>query len=324
MTPAMARGWISPLLALVLNGCISVPDDTWNQQEARVLEMRGWEPDFDGVRQDELENHVREEINAPIEFHGLVFDDQGEPIAGLPVKVTLFDEIIQPFRSPYFGWTNLHNVQTDAKGRFQVSGRTGAALIVSVTSADYWDVDEHRAQRVYYYSDFRRAQNKHPLPLTSSAPATFQLKPKPEEAKTELIRMGSITLPIGEEIGLSLGRPRHPVDAELADLLVTLKMDEPDSEDRYNWQLQVRVPGGGIQRVHTLFTDQAPAEGYQQGLRFGSSAGAGNWSHREELLCFMRTADGNFAAVTLRVRTRGQPFINVTGKINPHGLRYLD
>lgn len=38
----------------------------------------------------------------------------------------------------------------------------------------------------------------------------------------------------------------------------------------------------------------------------------------------MRTADGNFAAVTLRVRTRGQPFINVTGKINPHGLRYLD
>ncbi len=309
---------------LTLGGCITTPRDTYSLFDIASLQARGWEPDFGGINRGEIEQEVRAEIATPLEFHGLVLDELGQAIAGHPVKAVIFDRVLHPFQSPYFGWSSLGDIRTDSEGRFDFSGLEGAALVVSVSNEEYWDVDDKRAQRIFYYSPSRRDSNLHPLPTARDAPAIFRLDRKPEAAGTELVRLGSILISPGEVAGIALRRPRYTVDVDDADLLVELLRGQPGDDGRYDWRLQVRAPGGGIQSVHSLFSDQAPEGGYLDALELGFDADHPQWNHRAELLCFLRTRKGNYASLTLRVRTLERPFVAISGKLNPHGERYLD
>ena len=177
------------LLPLILSGCIVVPEDTENQREVAILQRGGWAPDLGPLGGDDLENRVRMEIETPIEFHGLVHDENGQPVPEMPVKILVFDRVLEPFHSPYFGWTHVRGVSTDKQGRFSVTGRRGAALVVSVSAREYWDVDEKRAHRVYYYSPYRLSDNTHSLPVDKDQPALFRLDRKPENVRADLVRL---------------------------------------------------------------------------------------------------------------------------------------
>jgi len=314
--------WCLP--ALLLAGCVSTPEDTYSSADLATLRERGWHPDFYNVSASQLEDRVRREVATPVSFHGLVVDERGSPIADHPVRVTLFDRVLHPFESPYYGWVSLPELRTDRDGGFSITDHEGAVLIVSVSDASYWDIDEGRAQRVYYYADARLRENTHPLPLEEDAPAVFRLARRPEQARTTLVRLGSIRLAPGRTAGIALDHPRYTVAPELADLRVNLRLGPRRDDGRYDWTLEIHVPGGGIQRATTLFLDRAPDSGYDTDLSFGYAAKDTDWRHRAELQCFLRTAEGQYAALTFHARTLEEPFVSISGKVNLHGGRILD
>ncbi len=310
--------------AVLLSACVTTPEDTYSSADIEALRERGWQPDVGSLSAGQLEARVQAEVATPITFHGLLLDAAGEPIVDHAVGATIFDRPLHPFESPFYGWVSLNDLRTDRHGRFSITDRQGAALVISVTDENYWDIDEGRAQRVYYYAPARLGENAHPLPTDPDEPAVLRLGRKPAEARTELVRLGAIRLTPGKTVGVALDRPRYPVEAEAADLLLRLDRDDTTGGRAYHWSLTVQVPGGGIQRARTLFLDQAPEGGYASELTFGHDAGDDAWRHRGEMLCFIRTAGGNYASLKFRVRTLEQPFVSISGKRNPHGERYLD
>ncbi len=321
----MHRSGITALiLSVALTACVTTPEDTYSTADLALLQERGWEPNFDGITPANLEAHVRAEIATPIVFHGLVLDESSNPIPDHPVSIVVFDRVLSPFQSPFFGWTTLQGIRTDRDGRFSLTDLRGAAVVVSVGDRDYWDIDEGRAQRVYHYSTWRLAENEHMLPVDPQSPAVFHLDRKPERARTTLVRLGSITLPLDAQTGIALNRPRYPVEPGVADLLLHFTREPANVDGRFSWRLRITTPDGGIQRVQTLFTDQAPAEGYLQQLDIGYEASAQGWNHRVDIPCFVLTGEGHYASLVLRVRTLETPFVAVSGKLNPHGERYLD
>ena len=311
------------ICAALLCSCVSTPEDTYSLRDVKILQRRGLGPDFGDSSVEAIREQVAREVASEINFYGIVIDEHGQPVTEHPVEIVLFDRLLEPFESPYYGWSYVTDIRTDKHGKFEVRDQRGSAMIISVAHEEFWDADEGRAQRVYYFSQERLQENTHSLP-TAEAPAVFRMVSKPPEARTELVRLGSIVVPVGETVGIALDRPRYTVPLTSAELRVQLDVGDTDEAGQYDWRLSIGVPGGGIQPVHTLFTDQAPEDGYMDELVLTQEAGSSGWKHRDEIFCFLRTADGDYASLTIRARTREKAFLNIYGKRNPHGERYLD
>ena len=312
-------------LAILISACVSTPDQTQSNREVGLIQQIGWEPSiFDTSRRD-FKQTAQQAVNSPIQFHGLVTSERGNPVANLPVEIIVFDRLLDPFVSPYFGWTKLLDICTDNAGRFSITKRQGAALVVTVRHPDYWEENDQNAVRTFLYADQLAYENEHPLPTSRQTPAVFTMIRKPPEAYPEKVSTGTIEIPHQKAIGIKLlGNSRASVPIEEAELVMQLSKGPPADSENYDWALTVQVPGGGIQTLKGLFETQAPESGYEPQLTLGIEAEAANWDHRGEWYCYIKTAAGNYGLLEIRVRTRNRSFVALEGTLNTMQARYID
>lgn len=273
---------------------------------------------------ESLISYVEEALKTPIVFHGLVLDRFGEPIPNRPVKATVFDQKLDPLVWPYLGWTRITGLSTDQQGRFVIKDINGARLAVAIDDDDFWDINDESGERVFYYADADHDQNVSPLPVTADTAAIFVLEEIPVEYRANPINLGAIALQPSQTIGINLHRPRYAVPSEEADLLVEFTKSVAYDNSPFDWRVSISVPAGGIQTTPDLYGKRAPETGYSESLTISAGAEDENWSTRREILCFLKTSEGHYAHLQLKIRTNDTtPFIAVMGHTNEFGNPFL-
>ena len=276
------------------------------------------------VSHESLISYVEEAINTPTVFHGLVLDQSGQPVSNHPIKATVFDQKLDPLVWPYLGWTRITGLSTDRQGRFVIKDRNGARLTVAIDDDDFWDINDESGERVFYYADADNEQNVSPLPVTADTAAIFVLEEIPVEYRANPVNLGAIMLPASDTIGINLHRPRYGVALDEADFLVELTKSETLSDGRFDWQITITLPAGGIQATPELYSRRTPETGYSESLTIVADAEDENWSTRREILCFLKTAGDQYAHLELKMRINDRtPFIAVMGHTNEFGNPFL-
>lgn len=304
-------------------GCVTTAEQTASQNDIRVFGQVVSLPDiFTQTREEELETLAREMVETPIQFYGVVTDEDGQPIADAEVALLVFDRLVDPFTYPYLSFTEVPSVRSRPDGTFSVTGIEGAGLHVTVKKAGFKPVSP--SQRVYVYAEAIRDGDV-VLP-TQAEPAVFTFEPRPPEAETRRVATGALQLPgDGAPLDVSLRQVSpYGIDADRRDLEVICSRDVQTQGENFTWKCRVTVPGGGVQPVRQIAFDRAPEQGYAEAIELGYRADDPDWDHRARRSLFLRLADNTYAWVVFRMRMRGDFFVAFDGVWNPTGSRLVD
>jgi hypothetical protein len=310
-------------LAGALTGCVTAAKQSASQSDiswfARTLDQDA----FSEVDPEEFMETAEEALETPIEFHGIVVSDEGNPLKGVRVTATIFDHLVDPFEFPYFAFTTREPVFTDDQGRFRFTKEQGAGMYVLVEAPGYAPVTAPRKLFVYAES----LDPTLPLPRTADAPAEFVFEIRPPEAELRPIHTGALRF---EDDGVPLEaslRELAPYGVEpgTGDAVIscqrTLENAAPDA--RYDWWCDLTIPGGGFQPFR-INMDQAPESGYVENGRLEMKVDDERWDDRADRDLVVRFADGMYGFVRVSMRMDGDFYVAFDGVWNPTGSTWLD
>lgn len=249
----------------------------------------------------------------PISFVGKVVDEKGEAVPGATVEWRANNN-----PDPTGVGTNGAG-RSDERGVFRVSSN-GIALFVKVSKADYYTVNEGNGNLHGSSGEFSNASvlgnTDNPMG-TERAPATFVLRKRGTGVFLLHVNERPVKIPkdgTPVEIALDTGRT---VASGHGHLRIECWTEDQltDGHGSYPWRCRISVPGGGLAYRQNEFDFQAPVEGYQASDEMQPDKL--KWSPIGERQYFIKTGDGHFARVSLRIRTGGDHFAVVDSYLNP-------
>jgi hypothetical protein len=251
----------------------------------------------------------------PINLYGKVIDQHGEPVPAANVEYSVLSFENQP----------KGQLSGNADGTFEITGHRGASIAVWVSKNGYRrlpgvDGEVGSDHRFAYGSKQSPTSSPHaPIVFTLQKPGVIEPLIHAEERNYRLPRDGSPT-----EIDLHPGGNRaHRVVLRCWNKELEPR---PQTEQRYDWRLEITVPGGGIAERKDIMAFEAPASDYEPKASIEMPVNAKpHWSASAERSYFIRFEDNTFARVALRMRARGDHFIVWESHLNPKaGSRNLD
>jgi hypothetical protein len=286
----------------------------------------------DGVSSEEWESFLADCTffaamdNMPIQFFGKIEDQNGVPVQGATVRVSvtsyLEDASVQWATGGGETVDQLIDLVTDESGYFVLNGVRGRSLdINSITKVGFKDVPKHRS---YTYGE-RHGVRHTPDP---HRPDVFRIL---RQGETEpLIRtVGAAWMFADKKYGIDLmtGKFRDAVGDESSHLVLSIQID-PSPKGRKDWTVFVEAPRGGIIAFEDDFDFmlEAPEEGYNESIEWGMSKDDPKWTSRLSRNIFFRSNDGSvFAAINVQIYV-GSDKVNVelTSVVNPRGSRNLE
>jgi hypothetical protein len=209
-------------------------------------------------------------VTRPIEFFGMVEDQDDQPVAGATVTFSY-----NLFTSPE--GSSVTNVFTDTNGLFSLSGVSGSTLEAHVAKDGYYSV-RNGSQNYFKYLTLPGSEPFHP---DARNPVVFRLKKKGAGAKLITSENGirnaiGIT---GLYDGVTIKRIdffNHQVGNEGQLELSAMKPSpgQPQSE----WSFRLSIPDGGLIEENDEFPFEAPESGYKTEIDFDFRAGDTNWT----------------------------------------------
>ena len=212
----------------------------------------------DQMAADYLARHTR-----AMHFYGLVVDDNSRPIKGA----------VAQFSKTQTGETPPR--QTDAAGRFELSGVSGRYLNVDVSKSGYYPTSSSRQS-----FDFSPAGGN--FQADSSNPVVFRLRQRGPGVELITSQRG-----VNPDFGFSPPRDASPVWVDFLGRKVagigqmevcktTLSWDGNHAPKE--WWMRLAIPDGGFVRHDDEFPFTAPAAGYEPVLEFHFRPGDTNWT----------------------------------------------
>jgi len=256
------------------------------------------------LNEDEERKAVLEQVegifNAPIAFYGRVIDQYGEPVPHASVSYSMIDGFLSS--SPG------RHTTADERGNIVITGVRGASISVTVRKTGYYLIpnSEDRSQptssATFGYGigsdSYRRP------PPTKENPAVFVLHKMGEPA--ELIYGGPQYLRVdkdGNPTGLSLqtGRRGHSSEADVLFQRWTTDATK-DKQGRFDWQLKISVPGGGIVKRESPFAFEAPEAPYEPVLEINMPAALGDdWRYSVSESYFVKLPNGSYGRIDVTI-----------------------
>lgn len=240
----------------------------------------------------------------PINFYGKVVDHHGAPVADADVKLYVNDKPL--------GKSSKYFRKTDAAGTFSLTWATGITLGVEVSKLRYRRIPPKDGEVTSSgFFEYGLAPSRGPHRSTKGAPTIFTLY---KIGMTEpLVKVGERNFRLardGSPMTISLdGRGGHQVifrcwNGELG---------RPPGQQKYDWRLEVGVPGGGLMEREDAFAFEAPEGGYGPSdtiQKFASQPwGYGGWNSSAERSYFFHFADGTCARAEMRMQAGGDHFV---------------
>lgn len=281
----------------------TTPDSTPENNPAVWIEQRRRQMDDD--RQKGLN-----EWRTPIEFYGMVVDENTNPIAGAQVDFACND------LSPE--GTTFYHTQSAADGLFSIREISGKLLTVKVSKMGYNAYQPFGA--AFYYAG--QTQNFVP---SEANPVIFRLKKKGiAEALVVLDENFQISIS-GKPLEINLRSGKIGSIGQEKVILEFVKQSTGKTGERlYDWSFKITVPNGGLFLAADALDFSAPEIGYLPSdfIEVKSSA-AGSWQNRLQRLYFLKLPDGIFARISLDLMTHNGS-LRIQAFVNPSGSRNLE
>jgi hypothetical protein len=273
----------------------------------------------------EMLHELAQKSNVPIEFFGLVVDQDGRPIPG--VKVTMS---IRTTKEPMPGVLNdvfeQSVVISDMQGRFALTNAKGALLSVTALEKDGYEASAKSLNRAHYWYWIDPSAVFHP---DAAKPEVFHMWRK--AGAERLIRKG---------ISPGLRTDGAPTTLDLlngtttdsgGDLRVTLVRNPQQirwGQTHYEWAVTIEALDGGIIESSDEQMYRAPADGYQPKVVVHMPADDQRWTDQENVTIYLKLRGGKYygrASVDFMVGSDRQvtPF-NIVSFINPSGGQNLE
>ncbi len=313
---------ITVLAVVLLAACVTRPANYQTENELRYVRDAEILPDDNHLSEDELREQVAKDVETELNFYGRVVDEEGNPIPDLPIQAAVFDHVLEPFESPYYGWTYLTDFVTDKNGEVKLETK-GAAIFISVRKDGYWNEDGLSA--TFYYAERLQHMNVWPLPDHKKDPDELVLSYRPKEATPISVSTGAVRIDPNNWYDIALrGHPRYPAPEGHGDLQILLEKAETNvSSEPFHWRLTIKT-AGGIQRNFDIDPLYAPESGYTNRISFDMSADSEKWDYRDRWNFFLQTPEGLYALIELRLFAGAEPYISIDGRLNPYGARIIN
>jgi hypothetical protein len=264
-----------------------------------------------------LNERLRSDFEAPINFYGKVVDQYGDPVPSAVVRLGVNNKVSG-------GRPAQYTRTTDTAGTFSIVGIGGLTLTVEVSKPGY-RVNPPVYGKTTSSGLFEYGLSSHgPHQSSKDAPTIFTLykigavEPlvKNGEKNYRMARDGS-PLPISLDL-----QGGHQVILRCwnQELLRTTPQRE------YDWSFEISVPAGGLIPRKDAFGFEAPADGYVPSDTVTMSTSLGNqWRSFVERSYFLRFDDGTFARAKLDMHAAGDHFVVWESFLNPtSGSRNLE
>lgn len=268
-----------------------VDNDEALEQASEARRKREWR---------ELLAKEEREYGTPITFYGLVLDQHDRPV---PTARVVYASVGGSFEGE-------RETFSDAQGKFSITGIHGKRLRIIVSHPGYYDFDQTHSYYVYAGND--QGPDFKPDP---ARPEIFRLRKKGEAA--ELVHLASIVRLDPGESQRSFSLFDHSRRRDRPEYVLVRLVDNGriDSIRRRVPDVELSVPGGGLQPRSDPFQFMAPAGGYQSPMVVQPEA-------LKSIDLFVRFSSGNYGRFTLAGGSSGE--FDITSYLNPDGSRNLE
>ena len=265
---------------------------------------------------------ILEGRNVPVIFYGKIIDQESNGLSNVHIRLN----VQQPYFVPATYSTEANYQQfervTDSNGCFSLENAKGASLtIVSVEKKGYRL--SPKSENIYAYGDAPRPH--HP---DSHNPVIIRMWKLGEPQQLISHHLTRIGIPVdGQAIQLDLFNGKKVSSG--GQLIVRLKRDPQiiTPRTRYDWNLELEIPNGGLVVNDDEFIYRVPDSGYQKTFKFDMPKDAKNWTTALNQQFYIQLGnEKTFGSLVVRLSTihNTPPLgINLDIVINPSGSRSL-
>lgn len=203
---------------------------------------------------ERMREKLRMDYSMPIDFWGKVVDHSGAPIAGVKAEI-IVEELTG--RKP-------HVVFSDAQGRFELLGKRGAKIRVTVSREGYAATADDKigsniSSRMIYYS--MKGMPAY-TPPTKDNPQIFMLRKKNPPAKLAHAAQQTVAIDqIGTPRTIELGAGGKTMEVVVR---CWSACPVPFTYDKYDWRAEIQVVGGKLRPIAEFDPVNAPTDGFQE------------------------------------------------------------
>ena len=273
--------------------------------------------DVNALSQSEISTELRRrgredarwEWKTPIRFLGRVVDEKNSPVTNANI---------------HFQWTDLSargiseaDTISDANGLFSLDNVQGKRLLVRVKKEGFYPSGaENRLsfefadprEEIYHYGATRE-------------PLTFRLHRKGEGQKM-VVRSAEVISNENQKSSITIAALEGPIGE------LQIKTEKPvpakPMSPHYDWNVELKLPGGGFVETTEEFGFEAPEVGYSPVFRQEMPAAANNWNVAiEKTLYFVCGEPKKYGRLTFRTSANSR-YVFVDYVINPSGSRNLE
>lgn len=254
--------------------------------------------------------------NVPVEFYGLVIDQDSNALAGVDVKVT-----VQQLTAPNPAAMELGTTEvpferiTGPDGRFEINGLKGDSLDLASIQKDGYEVEPTKRGFGSSSGSFEQpvvfkmwSTNVHEKLITDSK--NFTVAP---DGRPYFINLtdGTISESGTGELKVWIKRPEQITYGQ-----------------RYDWSCEVDVINGGLQAASDYAMWMAPAGGYVPSFQFEQTGGSGWGDSTGERRFYVTLNNGReYGHITIELyayyNNQILAMVHVQYAINPFGSRVL-
>jgi hypothetical protein len=259
-----------------------------------------------------------ESQNKPIEFYGQVVDQDENPISDAEIKVKVRHWDVK-FPAPFGDEVRMIPVEmaTDLGGRFEIHDVTG----------DVFDVESIRKDG--YTLSPKTPNGFGPSTGSFQNPVIIKMWKLGESQQLISHRLTRIGILVdGQPVQFELFGGKKVSSG--GQLIMRLKREPqilPPGNARYDWNLELEIPRGGLAVNNDEFMYQAPEDGYHETFQFDMPKDAENWTTALDQQFYIQLENEKyFGSLFVHLSTihNTPPLgINLDIVINPNGSRNL-
>ena len=264
-------------------------------------------------------NRMREadisfEWKMPINFYGVVRDQDETPIVGVKIEFTWNDLSKEG--------TSKEETVTDQVGEFRLIGKTGKGLGIRMSKDGYYiPRDKSSGNRFSFeYADFSTPNYYEP---DEGNPVVFHLRKKGAGEALLIGRIEINTPANGAPVRVDfLNGGRVSPEGQLEISAVTDTRQYPPRI--FDWRATLSVPGGGLLEYNDEFPFSAPEAGYLPQVQFSYPATAPDWKRSVQKRYYIRFGTpAKYGRVQIDL-DGGRQLVFVRYWINPSGSPSLE
>jgi hypothetical protein len=264
-------------------------------------------------RKQAMAEKVHNEWKTPIEFYGRVIDESNNVVSDANVDYSCNDT------SPT--GTSYYHMTSDANGFFSFKGIQGKLLEVDVSKEGYYSYDPHG--QFFNYA----GENQNFVPDAGN-PVVFRLRKKGEGAdliKADFPPFAHIAQLKGDgtlvELDLYQGKQASAGGGQLK---LEFHRDPFNKNARiYNWNLQLKMSGGGFVGTEEEFPFNAPESNYQSSIVFDMPTNNPDWQGKVNTNYYFQLPDGKYGRMSFEFLPWNGVY-TIHSFINPSGSRNLE